>query len=180
MELDNRELATILAGLRLYQATGGAPDQLRRLSRPVQVVGDIFSYRLSPDQMAAIADIADSCGELRSLDAAEIDALCERLNNTPPPRVPYDRDPAVRARYGLPPNGEGRALPRFAVFMERQCNETRAVVVEAADGTAAATAALSTDFDEDQLDDWQPLDPFDPFVFKVEERDPDEPLTPTE
>lgn len=53
--LDARELGAVLAGLRTWQAmSDGAPD--------------------------GIADIADGCGEFEPLDADEIDALCERIN----------------------------------------------------------------------------------------------------
>lgn len=53
------ELATILAALRYYQAQG---------------LGDPFNR---PDD---IHEIATDNGELISLDATGIDALCDRLN----------------------------------------------------------------------------------------------------
>ena len=53
--VDDRELATILAGLRFHQA----------------------------ENLAGNAEIATSCGTLEPLSAAEIDQLCERLNTTP-------------------------------------------------------------------------------------------------
>jgi hypothetical protein len=70
-------------------------------------------------------------------------------------------------------------MPRFAVSMERPCNETRKVVVEADDIDHAKVIALSADFDEDQLHDWEPMDPGDAVVYDVEEA-ADQPLTPLE
>ena len=62
-------------------------------------------------------------------------------------------------------------MPRFADSMERVRRETRTVIVEA-DGEQPATAiAVANDFDEDKLDDWDPLDPGDPLVY-------DQPLKP--
>lgn len=60
---NDRELAAVLAGLRLLQAIG--PDRTRR-RRAIDVEG--------------IGDVATDGGGLRPLDAAEIDALCERIN----------------------------------------------------------------------------------------------------
>ena len=60
LDVDERELATILAALRIYQ------DEYFRI-RP-----DI------PDQ--AIKDIATDCGALKPLDYSEVNKLCERIN----------------------------------------------------------------------------------------------------
>jgi hypothetical protein len=45
-------------------------------------------------------------------------------------------------------------MPRFRVKMERPTVEFREVVVEADDADDAKLTALSTEFDEPQLDDW--------------------------
>lgn len=52
--IDRYELAAILAGLRLLQATPALPD--------------------------AIPEIASECGDFAPLDGAQIDDLCERIN----------------------------------------------------------------------------------------------------
>lgn len=63
INIDYRELSTILAALRWWQAT-----------------------RLNPmaydDLIADIDDIATSAGEIKMLDAGEIDILCESINGT--------------------------------------------------------------------------------------------------
>jgi hypothetical protein len=59
VDIDEAELATILAALRYYQREGlGEPD-----NRPIE-----------------IHDIATNGGAVISLDDAGIDVLCERLN----------------------------------------------------------------------------------------------------
>jgi hypothetical protein len=69
-------------------------------------------------------------------------------------------------------------MPRFADSMERVRRETRTVIVEA-DGEQPATAiAVANDFDEDKLDDWDPLDPGDLEVYDVFRVEDDQPLTP--
>ena len=61
--LEAAELATVLAALRFYQEEGrGDPA----------------------NRSDAIHDIATACDEVTSLDASAIDALCERLNTSPP------------------------------------------------------------------------------------------------
>jgi hypothetical protein len=62
--------------------------------------------------------------------------------------------------------------------MEWPTVEFREVVVEADDADDAKLTALSTEFDEPQLDDWEPGHPGEPTVYDVIEADPDEPLTP--
>lgn len=59
IEVDDREVATILAALRFYQA-GRQFDASAR--------------------MEAIDDIATNGGDVDALDAEEIDELCERIN----------------------------------------------------------------------------------------------------
>lgn len=58
MKLNHRELSTVLAALRYYQAT------LAKVSEPDE----------------GIADIASDGGEVRPLTVDEIDGLCERIN----------------------------------------------------------------------------------------------------
>jgi hypothetical protein len=67
---------------------------------------------------------------------------------------------------------------RFRVSMEREVNECRSVVVLAHGKTGARTVALTSDFDESQLDDWTPCDPGAAIVYDVEPVDDTEPLTP--
>ena len=69
-------------------------------------------------------------------------------------------------------------MPRFAVSMERVRRETRTVIVEANDEQEAKAIAVANDFDEDQLDDWDPLDPEDPEPYDVFRVEDDQPLTP--
>lgn len=66
MKLSDRELATVLAALRLRQA-----HELGSI--PIEQIAD-------EDQLAAINDIADAGGTVVPLTADEIDALCEWLN----------------------------------------------------------------------------------------------------
>jgi hypothetical protein len=54
LKIDERELATILAALRFWQAQDAPP--------------------------ARQYDIATDCGEIDPLTVGEIDALCERIN----------------------------------------------------------------------------------------------------
>ena len=56
-KLDDRELATILAGLRKYQG------------------------QIDGTWAGDVEDIATDCGHFESLSAEEIDDLCERLNS---------------------------------------------------------------------------------------------------
>jgi hypothetical protein len=69
-------------------------------------------------------------------------------------------------------------MPRFAVSMERVRRETRTVIVEANDEQQATAIAVENDFDEDQLDDWDPLDPEEPEAYDVFRVEDDRPLTP--
>ncbi len=69
-------------------------------------------------------------------------------------------------------------MPRFAVSMERVRRETRTVIVEADDEQQATAIAVANDFDEAQLDDWDPLDPEEPEVFEIARVEDDRPLTP--
>jgi hypothetical protein len=69
-------------------------------------------------------------------------------------------------------------MPRFAVSMERVRRETRTVIVEADDEQQATAIAVENDFDEDQLDDWDPFDSQEPEVFKIARVEDDRPLTP--
>jgi hypothetical protein len=69
-------------------------------------------------------------------------------------------------------------LRRFRVHLERSINECRSNVVEAHGVAEARSVALTSNFDEDQLDDWVQMDPGGPEVYDVEEVGPDEPLTP--
>lgn len=64
INIDYRELSTILAALRWWQATGLNP----------------MAY---DDLIADIDDIATSSGEIKMLDAGEIDILCESINGAP-------------------------------------------------------------------------------------------------
>jgi hypothetical protein len=60
MQLDNRQTATMLASLRLYQAIANG---------------------VSPVEALLIVDeVATDCGQLEPLTPEEIDALCEQLN----------------------------------------------------------------------------------------------------
>jgi len=59
-ELDYRELSTVLAALRYWQALG--------ITAPIH------------GRVAEIHEIADSGGEIEMLSADEIDHLCERIN----------------------------------------------------------------------------------------------------
>lgn len=54
--LNNRELAAVLAALRLYEVAAQA------------------------DKLGPVEVIATNCGELTALDAKEVSALCERIN----------------------------------------------------------------------------------------------------
>jgi hypothetical protein len=58
-ELSDREHATVLAALRAYQWV---------------------DETLKEDERPDLSDIVTNCGKVKALDAAEIDALCERLN----------------------------------------------------------------------------------------------------
>ena len=69
-------------------------------------------------------------------------------------------------------------MPRFAVSMERVRRETRTVIAEADDEQRATAIAVANDFDEDKLDDWDPLDPGDTEVYDVFRVEDDQPLTP--
>ncbi len=69
-------------------------------------------------------------------------------------------------------------MPRFRVKMERPTVEFREVVVEADNADDAKLKALLTEFDELQLDDWEPGDPGEAMVYDVIDADADEPLTP--
>ncbi len=69
-------------------------------------------------------------------------------------------------------------MPRFVVRMERPVMEFRSVCVEAADEDDAKVQALSADFDEMQLDDWDTGDPGPAEVYEVEAVADTEPLTP--
>lgn len=69
-------------------------------------------------------------------------------------------------------------MPRFAVSMERVRRETRTVIVEADDEQQATAIAVANDFDEDQLDEWDPLDPEEPEAYDVFRVEDDQPLTP--
>ena len=69
-------------------------------------------------------------------------------------------------------------LRRFRVHMERSVNECRSSVVEAHGTAEARNVALTSNFDEDLLEDWVQMDPGEPAVYDVEEVGPDEPLTP--
>jgi hypothetical protein len=60
--LSRRQLATILAALRYWQARDCAP--------------------LPSEQRDALDDIATASGAMTSLTAREIDHLCERLNRS--------------------------------------------------------------------------------------------------
>lgn len=62
--LSNRELATVLAALRLYQQAD-------------PVLGGVV---IGSDQFSAIENIATDCGTHEPLTPTEIDTLCERLN----------------------------------------------------------------------------------------------------
>jgi hypothetical protein len=62
--------------------------------------------------------------------------------------------------------------------MERPTVEFREVVVDAEDAADAKVKALSTEFDELQLDDWDLGEPAEAKVYDVIDADPDEPLTP--
>lgn len=64
MRLDERELATVLAALRLWQ---------HRL--------DTGSCDMPADQAAMLEEVQKSCGAVEPLGAAEIDDLCFRLNS---------------------------------------------------------------------------------------------------
>lgn len=67
MKLTNRELATVLAALRLWQDSD------------LEMQGDADARRFLA--------IAEDGGRVRSLSDEEIDALCERLNaGRPKPR----------------------------------------------------------------------------------------------
>lgn len=59
--INERELATVLAALRFWQAKGG------------------FEYCDNDD----IADIATDCNNLEPMYAEEIDAFCETINCSP-------------------------------------------------------------------------------------------------
>jgi hypothetical protein len=59
VKLNEREHATVLAALRLWQAR--RPDD-------------------ADERWDALHDIAENGGEIEPLDADEIDALCERIN----------------------------------------------------------------------------------------------------
>jgi len=65
--LDDRDLAAVLAGLRLLQQVDGAPS-----------AGFVAEAIYDRDCEA----IATGGGKFHPLDGAEIDALCERLNRT--------------------------------------------------------------------------------------------------
>jgi hypothetical protein len=67
---------------------------------------------------------------------------------------------------------------RFKVSLERPVMEFRTVVVEAEDEEAAKQMALTAEFDEAQLDDWDIGDPGKAEAYDVFEVDEDEPLTP--
>ena len=69
-------------------------------------------------------------------------------------------------------------LRRFRVHMERSVNECRSSVVEAHGTAEARNVALTSNFDEDLLEDWVQMDPGEPAVYEVKEVGPDEPLTP--
>ena len=69
-------------------------------------------------------------------------------------------------------------MPRFRVRMERPVMEFREVCVKADDIDDAKVRALSSEFDEHLLDDWDIGDPGDAEVYDVIEADDDEPLTP--
>jgi hypothetical protein len=69
-------------------------------------------------------------------------------------------------------------MPKFRVSIERPAHESRSVVVEADDADDAKHQALTAEFDEAQLDGWEPGDPGPAEVYDVEEVDADEPLTP--
>ena len=67
LQVDNRELATILAALRYYQRTGVCLDARN---------GDL----IIPEEER---DVATDGGTLEPLDENEIDELCERVNCEP-------------------------------------------------------------------------------------------------
>jgi hypothetical protein len=69
-------------------------------------------------------------------------------------------------------------LRRFRVRLERSVNECRSSVVEAHGTAEARNVALTSNFDEDLLDDWVQMDPGEPRVYDVAEVGPNEPLTP--
>lgn len=69
MTLDNRELATVLAALRLWQT-----------DRPQQPKADITGWPLVSERQGMLLDIADNGGTVEPLNIDEIDELCERLN----------------------------------------------------------------------------------------------------
>lgn len=59
----DRQLAAILAGLRLYQAL--------QASGPTAITAEVIND---------VADIGTDGGSLKALTAEQIDVLCERLN----------------------------------------------------------------------------------------------------
>ncbi len=60
MQLNHRELSTILAALRFYSAQG----------------------QCEPDKQSPwISEIASDLGTVRPLDGAEVSWLCDKLNN---------------------------------------------------------------------------------------------------
>lgn len=63
MTLDRRELGTVLAALRLWQATNHGS-----------------TVPLSDSQISSIRSIATDAGEVEELGHREIDTLCEKLN----------------------------------------------------------------------------------------------------
>lgn len=77
--LSSRELATVLAALRLWQQED-----------PV-----LGGFVVGHDQLQAIKDIATDNGEFEPLTPTEIDTLCERLNVAETPNT----EPATRKPY---------------------------------------------------------------------------------
>ncbi len=69
-------------------------------------------------------------------------------------------------------------MPKFRVRMERPVMEFREVCVEAENADDAKEKALSAEFDEDQLEDWDLGDPDEASVCDVIAADDNEPLTP--
>ena len=88
LTVDDRELATILAGLRFHQ------DENLRIGSGV------------PD--SAVKEIVADCGSLKPLDFDEVDELCERVNSceeayltfAPPPND-FGENPLFRVVYAI-------------------------------------------------------------------------------
>ena len=74
IQLTDRELGAVLAGLRMYQ-------DIREQCE--YVGGRDFSFR-------EYYDIATDGDSFRALDHPEVDDLCERLNNHYPPQIPIE------------------------------------------------------------------------------------------